>query len=328
MDPFTLGRSVRIWVSQFQTKSGTFTLHPDAGPFAGRGWRGWVAWSATCGGFLAAGRLSPDHGDRLLLLRSGDVETNPGPDPGESCASCGLSMGTYRLTLRCDNGCGAVSHRRKACSGLERVDQNRGIWRCIGCSPQLRQGGAAAPGVVANAGPVLAAAAPQGIVAQVAPGQMALAHPVSPRELAEQSVISTGGAGAGEPVSSTLREQAGASVPSTAREQAGDSVSSTLREQTGEPVDQGGLSGAAGRNSPAPEHRGVVRPSLPGLRDPPNGDGGTPPARGRGRARQSPPRGVRRRPLFPLEAEGRMTFLSGVGNVQPATRDWLLPATR
>ncbi|MEL7523840.1 MAG: hypothetical protein AAGJ80_19840, partial [Cyanobacteria bacterium J06553_1] len=41
-----------------------------------------------------------------------------------------------------------------------------------------------------------------------------------------------------------------------------------------------------------------------------------------------PPRGVRRRPLFPLEAEGRMTFLSGVGNVQPATRDWLLPATR
>ena len=41
-----------------------------------------------------------------------------------------------------------------------------------------------------------------------------------------------------------------------------------------------------------------------------------------------PPGGVRRRPLIPLEAEGRMTFLSGVGNVQPATRDWLLPATR
>ena len=260
--PVGCGGSTILW-NEVQHSSPSI---PTRGPERSGGGGG-VARSATCGGFLAAGRLSPDHDDRLLLLRSGDVETNPGPDPGESCASCGLSMGTYRLTLRCDNGCGAVSHRRKACSGLERVDQNRGIWRCIGCSPQLRQGGAAAPGVVANAGPVLAAAAPQGIVAQVAPGQMALAHPAPARELAEQSVFSTEGAGAGEPVSSTLREQAG------------------------EPVDQGELPGAAGRNGPAPEHRGVVRPSLPGLRDPPNGDGGTPPARGRGRARQSPPGG-------------------------------------
>ena len=274
-----------------------------------------------CGGLLAAGCLSPDHDDRLLLLWSGDVETNPGPDPGESCASCGLSMGTYRLTLRCDNGCGAVSHRRKACSGLERVDQNRGIWRCIGCSPQLRQGGAAAPAVVANAGPVLAAAAPQGIVAQVAPGQMALAHPVSPRELAEQSVISTGGAGAGEPVSSTLREQAGVSVSSTAREQAGSSVSSTLREQAGEPVDQGELPGAAGWGLCARRFPGCVTPLMAMGVPHQQGEEG-------GHANPLPPRGVRRRPLIPLEAEGRMTFLSGVGNVQPATRDWLLPATR
>ena len=69
-----------------------------------------------------------------MLLRSGDIETNPGPGQGGStCVSCGLSMGNYRGPLRCADGCGRLAHKRQACSGLGREGQNRGIWRCGTC---------------------------------------------------------------------------------------------------------------------------------------------------------------------------------------------------
>ena len=73
------------------------------------------------GGFLVASHLSPDYDGRLQLLRSGYVETNPGPDSGARCSACGDPMGTYRSPLRCEARCGAVSHRKSALEGLIRI---------------------------------------------------------------------------------------------------------------------------------------------------------------------------------------------------------------
>ena len=85
-----------------------------------------------------------------------------------------------------------------------------------------------------------------------------------------------------------------------------------LREQTKKPVGQGGLSGGAGRNSPVPEQREVARLLLPRLHNPPNCNGGAPPGRGRGQARQYPPPWV---PVNSLRGGRQDDLPVGVRNV-------------
>ena len=285
------------------------------------------------GGFLVAGGSDPDlWNHRRHILRSGDVEPNPGPGHGVCCASCGQTMGTYRGPLRCEARCGAVSHRREACSGLIRVDQDRGIWCCPGCLALRANSigrGVIAPSVgVGAVGPVPTADALQGGVAQIASSEDGQVE-------SQRNLVITDGELA---VISTTRELAAISTNQELTEgmdlnpcnggQGGGLASITIRERTNllaeaedsartavvvveEPagallaappavpnldhaapvvgVNPPVQAGGAGRTNETPERgEGVQSPSLPGRRNLPNGDGGTPPNRGRGQARQSP----------------------------------------
>ena len=103
---------------------------------------GLAAW-VSARGFPPTGCRSLVRGIRLVLLRAGDVESNPGPDGG-ACASCGLpSASDKSALLRCRDGCGRESHRKEACSGLRRGEQRQGIWACGVCV--VVSGGVAPP---------------------------------------------------------------------------------------------------------------------------------------------------------------------------------------
>ena len=186
---------------------------------------GGVARSASLGGFFVAGCQRPDHDSRLLLLRSGDVESNPGPDStGGGCASCGETLGSYRRPLKCAAGCGALSHRRQACSGLGREGQNRGIWRCVGCPlPQLPSlgSGTSAPSVDPPGGPAVGGTPSVASAAHAVVGLGAVGASMDTERNPVPSL--------GSPVTSTERERAGSAYPS--REQAGEVATSTARER-------------------------------------------------------------------------------------------------
>jgi hypothetical protein len=99
-------------------QSPSFTACPSAWS-VGRagGAEGLAAW-VSARGFPPTGCRSLVHSIRLVLLRAGDVESNPGPDGGP-CVSCGLmSAPGKRALLRCREGCGRVCHYKEACSGL------------------------------------------------------------------------------------------------------------------------------------------------------------------------------------------------------------------
>ena len=180
---------------------------------------GGVALGVALGGFSVAGCHRPDHDSRYLLRRSGDVESNPGPGGG-GCASCGETLGTYRRPMVCAAGCGAVSHRRKACSGLRREDQDRGIWHCVECSTP--RGGVVASGGSSAADATLAADAPSGGTVLVASG--------SGNRLGAQPGVAPGANMSPRlPVPSTIRERTGAAT-STERESA-VATTSTERER-------------------------------------------------------------------------------------------------
>ena len=326
---------------------------------------GGVARSAASCGFSAAGRINPDHCGRLLLLRSGDVETNPGPGPGGCCAFCGLSMDTYRGPLRCAAGCGAVSHRRMACSGLRREEQNRGIWRCRGCTlpsgeevtdaplvaSPVTQGRENSTGLPSSDGSGIFSTERENVPASISStarenvevpvsspegeevGELAfaftLAFSTCSRDETDTPVISTDReqTGVKQPVSSPDCEQTGVKqfVFSTEREEtiAEQTVPSNDQDQTGvkqttsskdtergvqtpssKDTERGAVSGPSIRHDSRRAADGIVQPPrqseggdvasmLPECRDPPIGDGGTPPSRvGRGQARLSPLGGV------------------------------------
>jgi hypothetical protein len=83
--------------------------------------------------FLPTGCSFLVHGIRLVLLRAGDVESNPGPDRGP-CVVCGLKpVENAGELLRCRKGCGMESHYKEACSGLRRGEQRQGNWACGMC---------------------------------------------------------------------------------------------------------------------------------------------------------------------------------------------------
>ena len=68
----------------------------------------------------------------LLLLLSGDIETNPGPS--YPCPTCTRPYTRRTGGIEC-SGCGSWTHYTKRCSG---IIQNRPIpqgWVCFTCSP-------------------------------------------------------------------------------------------------------------------------------------------------------------------------------------------------
>ena len=98
-------------------------------------WPSWGGrWSLETSprGFLHPGFWLPDHGNRDLL-RSGDIESNPGPLG--SCSVCGGDFTRWSRPIRCVGSCGRQTHRKGACSGLRSQEaQQRGDWRCGQCT--------------------------------------------------------------------------------------------------------------------------------------------------------------------------------------------------
>ena len=97
-------------------------------------WGGWTASQIPRVGFLHPGFWLPDHGNRDLL-RSGDIESNPGPLRG-SCAECGGNFTPQSRPLSCgEASCGRQCHRKAVCSGLRSLEaQRQGVWRCGICT--------------------------------------------------------------------------------------------------------------------------------------------------------------------------------------------------
>jgi hypothetical protein len=135
----TLHRGATIWLlvvlrdpvwgsPQYGDRSLPLTACPSAWSVGRAGGVGGLAAWVLARGFPPTGCRSMVRGIWLVLLRAGDVESNPGPDGGP-CVSCGLpSASDKRALLRCREGCGRESHRKEACSGLRRGEQRQGIW--------------------------------------------------------------------------------------------------------------------------------------------------------------------------------------------------------
>ena len=118
-----------------------------------RGLGGTPLWSPD--GFLETEGYLPGHVPRLRLIRSGDVESNPGPAGLGPCSICGETLGRRSGPFRCAGGCGRRSHRRQACSGLTGEEQRSGAWICHECvhpgAPGPMAAAPVSPGVVDNA---------------------------------------------------------------------------------------------------------------------------------------------------------------------------------
>jgi hypothetical protein len=108
-------------------RSSSFTARPSAWSFGrGIGYTGFGSW-------VSPHRLLLVRSIRLVLLRPGNVESNPGPD-GDLCVGCGLTpAANTRTLLRCREGCSRECHHREACSDLQRGKQHQGIWACGMC---------------------------------------------------------------------------------------------------------------------------------------------------------------------------------------------------
>ena len=76
--------------------------------------------------------ISPDYLPLLLIL-SGDIETNPGPT--YPCATCGTTTQRSRQgSLRCPQ-CGVWTHYNKRCSGVKHRHTIPPGWLCLSCHP-------------------------------------------------------------------------------------------------------------------------------------------------------------------------------------------------
>jgi hypothetical protein len=75
--------------------------------------------------------------DRLLLIRAGDIETNPGPtkEKNKSCADCGGDIRNGNEYLTCTQ-CDCNFHKKKTCSDVTKHAMktlDRTEWRCKEC---------------------------------------------------------------------------------------------------------------------------------------------------------------------------------------------------
>ena len=76
--------------------------------------------------------ISPDYLPLLLIL-SGDIETNPGPT--YPCATCGTTTQRSRQgSLRCPQ-CGVWTHYNKRCAGVKHRHTIPPGWLCLSCHP-------------------------------------------------------------------------------------------------------------------------------------------------------------------------------------------------
>ena len=112
-------RSAFTWRNGFHTKPPLFVDGPSQPPG--------LEWTPTsrASGFLSNRGVVPAH-DPCELLRTGDVESNPGP----SCSSCNVTLRSGAPSLECsETGCTARCHKKKECSGMSRYG-SQPEWRC------------------------------------------------------------------------------------------------------------------------------------------------------------------------------------------------------
>ena len=82
--------------------------------------------------FFPPGQLPSALLIRSLLIRAGDVESNPGPSDRVRCKPCGRNIRVNQVHLTC-TGCGAASHKQESCSGVKRAALASSSWRCCEC---------------------------------------------------------------------------------------------------------------------------------------------------------------------------------------------------
>ena len=100
--------------------------------------------------FSKAGQISSANLIRMLLLRAGDIESNPGP----RCDACSKELRQNQSHLFCSE-CPNTCHKQEKCSGLLRAAQVRAVWKCSSCiqgSPIVRQ---PSPNVITLVGQVV-----------------------------------------------------------------------------------------------------------------------------------------------------------------------------
>jgi hypothetical protein len=91
-------------------RSSSTMARPSAWSVGRSGGAGGLAAWVSARGFLPTGCRSLVRCIRLVLLRAGDIESNPGPDGGP-CVSCGLTPAPgKRALLQCMEGCGRECH--------------------------------------------------------------------------------------------------------------------------------------------------------------------------------------------------------------------------
>ena len=87
--------------------------------------------NSKMGVFWGYGGRQPDRGLRTLLLRSGDIESNPGPQHGQRCARCSGTIKRNFVPLSCGSAaCDRVCHRQEKCSDIARTQIEREQWFC------------------------------------------------------------------------------------------------------------------------------------------------------------------------------------------------------
>ena len=80
--------------------------------------------------FLLPGQVISAYLLRLLLIRAGDIETNPGP----ACHACNKTLRPSQAFLTCSNpNCDTASHKLECCSGIKRAALQTDTWLCIDC---------------------------------------------------------------------------------------------------------------------------------------------------------------------------------------------------
>ena len=78
--------------------------------------------------FLLPEQVTSAYLLRLLLIRTGDIETNP----GTACHACNKTLRPSQAFLTCSN-CDTASHKQECCSGIKRAALQSDTWICVDC---------------------------------------------------------------------------------------------------------------------------------------------------------------------------------------------------
>ena len=81
--------------------------------------------------FSAAEGLNPAFNPRQILIQAGDIEENPGPNPGPKCDSCGGTIRRGTAPFQCSSaGCNRICHKQLKCSRVSRLTTTNQEWIC------------------------------------------------------------------------------------------------------------------------------------------------------------------------------------------------------